>query len=80
MLKPNKHTDPDKTIVYTSTILLRRLMKMRVEGYAELRNHVEKKLGNTGRILFLPTLSFLFLLGLIEYHPKTDSIEYIGAS
>ena len=28
--------------------------------------------------LFLPSLNFLFLLGLVEYHPKTDAIEYVG--
>lgn len=31
-----------------------------------------------GDVLFLPSLNFLYLLGLIEYHPKTDSIEYVG--
>jgi hypothetical protein len=29
-------------------------------------------------VLFLPTLSFLYLLGLVEYRPKTDSLEYVG--
>ncbi|WP_416777131.1 ABC-three component system middle component 8 [Xenorhabdus budapestensis] len=29
-------------------------------------------------MLFLPALNFLFLMGLIEYHTKIDSIEYVG--
>lgn len=28
-----------------------------------------------GDVLFLPALNFLFLLGLIDYHPKTDSVD-----
>lgn len=31
-----------------------------------------------GDVLFLPSINFLFLMGLIEYHPKTDAIEYVG--
>lgn len=31
-----------------------------------------------GDVLFLPSLNCLYLLGLIEYHPKTDAIEYVG--
>ncbi|WP_414590540.1 ABC-three component system middle component 8, partial [Anabaena sp. CCY 9614] len=31
-----------------------------------------------GETLFLPSLNFLFLLGLVEYRPKTDAIEYLG--
>lgn len=79
MLKPNKHSNPDKTVVFASTIILKRLMKRRVERYSELREHAEAKLGSAGRTLFLPTVSFLFLLGLVEYHPKTDSFEYVEA-
>jgi hypothetical protein len=29
-------------------------------------------------VLFLPALNFLYLLGLIDYHPKTDAVEYVG--
>jgi hypothetical protein len=29
-------------------------------------------------VLFLPSLNFLYLLGLVDYRPKTDSVEYSG--
>ena len=29
-------------------------------------------------MLFLPALNFLYLMGLIEYRPKTDAVEYMG--
>ena len=31
-----------------------------------------------GDVLFLPALNFLFLMGLVEYRPKTDAVEYVG--
>ncbi|WP_322096402.1 ABC-three component system middle component 8 [Oceanibaculum pacificum] len=31
-----------------------------------------------GDVLFLPSLNFLYLMGLVEYHPKTDAFEYVG--
>jgi hypothetical protein len=31
-----------------------------------------------GDVLFLPALNFLYLMGLLEYHPKTDALEYVG--
>jgi len=31
-----------------------------------------------GDVLFLPALNFLYLMGLIEYRPKTDAVEYVG--
>jgi len=33
-----------------------------------------------GDILFLPALNFLYLLGLIDYRPKTDAVEYVGSN
>lgn len=29
-------------------------------------------------MLFLPSLSFLYLMGLVNYHRTTDSFEYVG--
>jgi hypothetical protein len=77
MLRPKKHSHPDRTLVNVALILLTRLRKRRLEGYAALRTHVKKAVDG-GDVLFLPALNFLFLLGLIEYLAKTDSVEYVG--
>lgn len=77
MLRPTKHSHPDRTIVNVALILLTRLRKRRLEGYSPLRGYA-KKVVVGGDVLFLPALNFLFILGLIEYRPKTDSIEYVG--
>ena len=77
MLRPSKHSHPDRTVVNVSLLLLSRLRKRRLEGYSALRSYAKKAVSG-GDVLFQPALNFLFLLGLIEYRPKTDAIEYVG--
>ena len=77
MLRPSKHSHPDRTVVNVSLLLLSRIRMRRIEGYSALRGYAKKAVAG-GDVLFLPALNFLFLLGLIEYRPKTDAIEYVG--
>ncbi len=77
MLRPTKHSHPDRTVVNVALLLLTYLRKRRLDGYSALRGYAKKAVAG-GDVLFLPALNFLFLLGLIEYRPKTDAIEYVG--
>lgn len=77
MLRPTKHSHPDRTVINVSLLLLARLKKRRVDTYDDLRSYA-KKLVTGGDVLFLPSLNFLYLLGLLEYRPKTDAVEYVG--
>jgi hypothetical protein len=77
MLRPTKHSHPDRTIVNVALLILAHLRKRRLEGYSSLRGYAKTAVAG-GDVLFLPALNFLFLLGLIEYHSKTDAIEYVG--
>lgn len=77
MLRPSKHAHPDRTIVNVALQMLVRLRALRLCEYDALRTFVRKNVVG-GEVLFLPSLNFPFLLGLIEYHPKTDAIEYVG--
>jgi hypothetical protein len=78
MLKPTKHSHPDRTVINASLLLLVRLKKRRIENYDGLRKFIKKNIAG-GDVLFLPALNFLYLLGLIEYRAKNDSVEYIGS-
>lgn len=77
MLRPSKHSHPDQTVVNLATLLLRRLKRVRLEECAKLRGYAKKAVVG-GEALYLPSLNLLFLLGLVDYRPKTDSIEYVG--
>lgn len=79
MLRPTKHTHPDRTVINVALLLLHRLKTRRVDEYSTLRGFVKESVRG-GEILFLPALNLLFLLGLIEYRPKTDAVEYVGSN
>ena len=79
MLRPSKHSHPDRTAINVSVLLLAHLKKKRVVDYATLRALVKKKQPEAD-VLFLPALNLLYLLGLVEYRPKTDAIEYRGGA
>jgi hypothetical protein len=77
MLRPTKHSHPDRTVINVSLLLLSRLKARRFDEYDVLRKFAKKTVVG-GDVLFLPALNFLYLLGLIEYRPKTDAVEYVG--
>lgn len=77
MLRPTKHSHPDRTVINVSLLLLTRLKTRRVDDYDVLREFARKSVVG-GDFLFLPALNFLYLTGLIEYRPKTDAVEYMG--
>jgi hypothetical protein len=77
MLRPSKHAHPDRTVINVALVLLKRLKARRLCDYSGLLAYARKAVSG-GDVLFLPSLNFLFLLGLVEYHPKTDSLEYVG--
>ena len=77
MLRPTKHSHPDRTVISVSLLLLARLKVRRLDDYDRLRKYAKKAVVG-GDVLFLPALNFLYLMGLIDYRPKTDSVEYVG--
>lgn len=77
MLRPTKHSHPDRTVINVALLLVARLRDRRLADYDALRKFAKKAVRG-GDVLFLPALNFLFLMGLIEYRPKTDALEYLG--
>ncbi|MGE8351170.1 MAG: ABC-three component system middle component 8 [Pseudomonas protegens] len=77
LLLPNKNAHPDLTILSVSAFLLTVLKKHKVQAYSDLYSklaiHEER-----ASYLFEGALDLLFLLGLIQYHPKNDIVEYVG--
>jgi len=77
MLRPTKHSHPDRTLINVSLLLLTRLKTRRLDDYDRLRTYAKRAVAG-GDVLFLPALNFLYLMGLIDYRPKTDAVEYVG--
>ena len=77
MLRPTKHSHPDRTVVNVALVVLRRLRDRRLAEFDQLRAYARKQVLG-GDVLFLPAVNLLYLFGLLEYRPKTDSFEYVG--
>jgi hypothetical protein len=76
MLKPTKHLDPNYSVLNVAAHALKLLASHRTIKYDELFDRLNKKFGDDLRPVFLPSLSFLYLLGKLEYHTKNDTFEY----
>jgi hypothetical protein len=80
MLTPHKHLKLNTSVLNLSALALVYLHKYRSVSYPQLYAHLEKRAGRDSedvRVMFGPTVSFLYLLGKIQYHPKNDSFEYL---
>lgn len=77
ILRPSKHANPDRTVLALSVMILKRLKKRRIEELTSLRRYSKSAIKG-GEFLLLNALGFLFLLGLINYHKKTDTVEFTG--
>jgi Cys-tRNA synthase (O-phospho-L-seryl-tRNA:Cys-tRNA synthase) len=75
MLKPDKHTDIRYSIVFLSAITMNEIQKSGIIKYDELKSDLIDKIGKGVAENFELTLSFLYLLGKIEYVNKLDSIK-----
>lgn len=79
MLLPSKHSHPDRTVVAASTVLLKELRNKRLVSFDDLADKLAGAIGDSAEYLFLPAVSLLHLLGLVEYLRTVDSFEYRGA-
>jgi ABC-3C biological conflict system middle component len=76
MLTPRKHLNLDVSVLRIAAIMLRELNKRGVVGLERLRGVILRRAGADADLSFLPALSFLFLLGRIEYHVMNDTVEF----
>jgi hypothetical protein len=76
MLKPTKHLNPKYSVLNIGAHALKLLAYHHTIIYDELYERLERRFGNELRPVFLPAISFLYLLGKVEYHTKNDSFEY----
>jgi len=84
MLKPHKHLKLNTSLLNLSGLALEYLHKYRSVSYQQLYNYLERRIHQRDeldaedvRIMFGPSVSFLYLLGKLRYHPKGDSFEYL---
>ena len=76
MLIPSKHLDLDRSVIRVASEVLIELRRRRMMEYDAVIRHIKRRVGDDGEAVIAPALSFLFLLGRLEYHSKNDLFEY----
>jgi len=76
MLTPSKHLDLDRSVIRVASEVLIELRRRRMMEYEAVIKHIKRRVGDDGDAVLAPALSFLFLLGRLDYHSKNDSFEY----
>lgn len=75
MIKPNKYMDIDLSVLNIGGLILKSLSFCPVQKYDELQDTVLVNMGEAAKPVFLNALSFLYLLGKINYQSSADAIE-----
>ena len=76
MIRPDKHTNLDFSVINISALILQELNAHYIVRYDELLTRLIDKLGEGVRENYPYALDFLYLVGKINYDQKTDSFKY----
>lgn len=76
MIKPDRHTNPDFSVINISAFILRQLKSQYDVSYDKLLEKVITGMGERAKENYPYALSFLFLMGKLTYKEKTDSFLY----
>jgi hypothetical protein len=77
MIAPHKYLDLNLSLLNLGGVILNIIKEEGAVKYDELLEKVILARGTNAKEVFIPTLSFLFLLGKIEYQKDIDTIEFI---
>jgi len=78
MIRVTKYTDINLSVVGISAEILKVLQEDCVQKYNHLLGKVISRKGKQAKENFSLALSFLFLIGKIQYYQKEDVIEFLG--
>lgn len=77
MIAPHKYLDLNLSVLNLGGVILNILQEEGVIKYDELLERVILARGVNSKEVFSQTLSFIYLLGKIEYQKDIDTIEFI---
>lgn len=77
MITPHKYLDLNLSLLNMGGVILTIVKENEVIKYDELLNKVILSRGNNAAEVFIPALSFLYIMGKIDYKKDIDAIEYI---
>lgn len=76
MIKPDRHMNPDFSVLNISAFVLKQLNPFYEISYDDLLKKVIENIGEGAKENYPYALNFLYLLGRIIYSEQTDSFKY----
>ena len=76
MIKPNRHTNPDYSVINISAFIIKVLKAQYSIEYEKLLGKVINELGDKARENYPYALNFLFLLDKIKYQEQSDTFIF----
>lgn len=77
MIAPHKYLDLNLSLLNLGGVILNIIKEDGAIKYDELLERVILARGNSSKDVFIPSLSFLFIMGKIEYQKDIDTIEFV---
>ena len=77
MISAHKYLDLNLSLLNLGGVILNIIKEDSAIKYDELLEKVILARGISAKEVFIPTLSFLYLLGKIDYQKDIDTIEFI---
>ncbi len=75
MIRPDKHTNLDLSLMNISSFILNRLLSSTDIGYDALKDMIISEMGEKCIVNYPYALNFLFLLGKIDYLQESDTFR-----
>lgn len=76
MIKPDRHTNPDYSVINISAYIIKILKAHNSIDYDKLLHKVINQLGEKAKENYPYALNFLFLLNKITYQELTDTFTF----
>jgi hypothetical protein len=76
MIKPNRHTNPDYSVINVSAYIIKLLKAQYNIEYDKLQRKVINELGEKAKENYPYALNFLFILDKIKYQELTDTFIF----
>jgi hypothetical protein len=77
ILQANKYTSINLSVIGLSADIINILKNERVIKYDQLLKHLTNKKGSGAKENYILALSFLYMIGKINYHQKSDVVELV---
>lgn len=77
MIRPKKHSDPRFSVLNVGGYIITALKQKSSLTFDQLLSYLTEHLSEDVKEVYLSSLSFLYLLGKLEYYQESDSFKLV---